>query len=821
MRGCQYDAPFPKFLEYRMRSEGRAWTVDRVLGLAAIVFLATRLPFLLADSVGIYNAHDEGLTNSDARSLVLHGTIFYDTYNPSLLMPFFTLVKAPFFWLFGVNPIGLRLPSTLCGLAAMLLLALPLRRRGESVALKLLLIQMTASYFWFSHSIAGIREPVLALASALSAYWLERAFHSRKTSDYAAAFLLCAAVPLVKTSGVYMPAAFAVAIAWKLATRRGEVPSRGLAAGLLAAGLLWAAVLLLWWLPHRQGVWEYYDLEVASRANPDALGSFGRLMAMLFVVAPGLTALAGLAAFRLADQAIADRRSVDDWDVILLAWAGCSLATLVFPIQGYWRWLMWPYPALAALAAREWARWSSCGLGDSLRPKATAARLAAVFAALAVVTQAPFYVRHARALDFSLLRLTRETEAMVGDAVVSGSIFEDMSAFSSKLNFVSGLTGQRLRNCEDVRNAYPAPAMTPAFLADYAGPASRPEAEVLRDFYAGCPQWKKQYRPLGRVPRSWPEGGADMWFVRERPRPFTAGVNYPWNNYGWDFGETAWGHRGVSEPAARAAVEKDFAYLASKGVTLARWFVFADGRASPEFDAKGLPIGLDEHFFADFDVALEIARRHGIRLMPVLFDFHLFDPPKRVKGVQLGGRGGIVTDPKATAALIERALLPLFRRYGQDPTIYAWDIFNEPELRIKGVKGPGPRVVDRKQVLAFVKRVAAVIHAETRQPATVGAWKRSLVAQWKGAGLDLYQFHHYEDRQREPYDRPYAALKLDKPCLVGEFPTKKGERTLEWYLDAAKRNGYSGALAWSYKAQDDFSDFPTVADRFAAWARSQ
>ncbi|MBI5200962.1 MAG: glycosyltransferase family 39 protein, partial [Elusimicrobia bacterium] len=257
-----------------MRSEGRDPAL-RWLLLAAVVFLAMRLPVLMADSVGVYNAHDEGLTNSDARSLVLHGTIFYDTYNPSLLMPLFTLAKAPFFKVLGVNPIGLRLPSVLALLAAMLLLALPLKRKGEELALKLFLIQLTASYFWFSHSIAGIREPILAVFCAAAAWWLERALHTRNTSDWAGAFLVCAATPLVKTSGVFMPAAFALVIAWKWIADRRSVPDRGLSAGILAACLLWVFVLLFWWLPHRAEVWEYYDLEVASRANPDVLGSFG------------------------------------------------------------------------------------------------------------------------------------------------------------------------------------------------------------------------------------------------------------------------------------------------------------------------------------------------------------------------------------------------------------------------------------------------------------------------------------------------------------------------------------------------------------------
>ncbi len=85
---------------------------------------------------------------------------------------------------------------------------------------------------------------------------------------------------------------------------------------------------------------------------------------------------------------------------------------------------------------------------------------------------------------------------------------------------------------------------------------------------------------------------------------FLAGVNYPWSNYGWDFGDNAWGHKGVSEPSSRAAVEADFAFLKSKGVKVARWFVFCDGRASPEFGADGAVTGFDPHFFADLDAAL-------------------------------------------------------------------------------------------------------------------------------------------------------------------------------------------------------------------------
>ena len=71
------------------------------------------------------------------------------------------------------------------------------------------------------------------------------------------------------------------------------------------------------------------------------------------------------------------------------------------------------------------------------------------------------------------------------------------------------------------------------------------------------------------------------------------GCNYPWSTdgtivyYGLDFGANVWGsHLGVS--TRRAAIERDFLQMADLGFTVARWFVFADGRAGIVFDESGL-----------------------------------------------------------------------------------------------------------------------------------------------------------------------------------------------------------------------------------------
>ncbi|HBL16571.1 MAG TPA: hypothetical protein DD417_07400 [Elusimicrobia bacterium] len=304
---------------------------------------------------------------------------------------------------------------------------------------------------------------------------------------------------------------------------------------------------------------------------------------------------------------------------------------------------------------------------------------------------------------------------------------------------------------------------------------------------------------------------------------FRVGVNYPWHHYGWDFGETAWGHQGVSAPESRAAIAADLAFLKSKGVASIRWFLLGDGRAAPEFDAQGRVTGFDAKFYADVDAALELAQQNGISVIFVLLDFHLFDPRSDVNGVQLGGRASLVNDPKLAETFFANALRPLLQRYGKHPAILAWDVINEPELRMKG-GGWNPftaRTLKFDAMRDFVARTAAMVHAETSQYVTLGSYKRSNLEFWKGMGFDFYQYHYYEYMELwDPLDVRYDSLGLDKPCILGEFGTKGGRRGIESYLDTMLRNGFAGAYAWSLRAEDDKSDFRSVADRAAAWIKS-
>jgi hypothetical protein len=326
----------------------------------------------------------------------------------------------------------------------------------------------------------------------------------------------------------------------------------------------------------------------------------------------------------------------------------------------------------------------------------------------------------------------------------------------------------------------------------------------------GCSQNAPQPTRTRRFP-AWESGDS-----------FLLGVNYPWLNYGHDFGTTAWGHDGVSAEASKKQIDEDFARLKKHGARAVRWFVFGDGRASPEFSPDGYVTGFDQHFYADLEAALAIAQKHDVYLILVLLDFHLADEAKQVNGVQTGGRSEMITDAKKRQSFLDKALKPLLERCGEHPNIFAWEVINEPEGAMD-VPGGGwvQRPIGTAEMQAFVRDVAKSVHTHSFHYVTLGSASRRWLNQWKDVGLDFYQYHYYEKMEGEyPLDYPCADLRLDKPCIIGEFPTKGSQRTMTQYLDTIHQNGYAGALAWSLRAEDEVSEFEAVSADFTAWAEA-
>lgn len=284
----------------------------------------------------------------------------------------------------------------------------------------------------------------------------------------------------------------------------------------------------------------------------------------------------------------------------------------------------------------------------------------------------------------------------------------------------------------------------------------------------------------------------------DSPPPFLTGANLPWVHYGIDFGANAWRPSGgVAQAEECAQLQATFANLAAAGVQYVRWFLFCDGRAGIAFSAGGRPLGLDDFVFRDVDAALDIASRHGIRIMFVLLDFLWCDPAGATRGVQMGGRSDVLTDATGRDALLDRVLRPLLERYAEEPAVLAWDVINEPEW----IKTVAPT-----ELHAWLGDTVALIHSATSHPATIGSAGVRWRDRYTNLNLDFYQVHWYDSLKRQPpLDTPVEELGFDRPVLLGEFPTRGSKRTPEEIVDAARAAGYSGAFYWSVLAKDECS----------------
>jgi hypothetical protein len=303
---------------------------------------------------------------------------------------------------------------------------------------------------------------------------------------------------------------------------------------------------------------------------------------------------------------------------------------------------------------------------------------------------------------------------------------------------------------------------------------------------------------------------------------FVVGANLPWLRYGGDFGANAWSPRGGLASRGRdAALDERLHLLRARGVEVLRWFVLCDGRAGLRVGSDGMPAGLDDFVLRDFESALEYVGRAGLRILPVLLDFHWCHPARVVNGVQIGGRRAMLARPDWRAALVDRVIAPLAGRFGHDPRIYAWDVINEPEWVTFDLGTWRPWSTLRISALrAYITLAADRLHALGRHPVTVGSASARYLPAVQGLGLDFYQPHWYDRfERRHPIATPVASLACDAPVMLGEFPTSGSEKSPAALIATAHAAGYSGAMFWSVMAEDDATDFENAQSGLDEWTR--
>jgi mannan endo-1,4-beta-mannosidase len=293
--------------------------------------------------------------------------------------------------------------------------------------------------------------------------------------------------------------------------------------------------------------------------------------------------------------------------------------------------------------------------------------------------------------------------------------------------------------------------------------------------------------------------------------PFSVGANLPWITYGGDFGANAWRPQGGL--AAQGVSLDAFASLTDirgLGVETIRWFMFCDGRAGIRFDDDGSPLGLDQHVLQDLGAALQLASASDVRIVFTLFDFLFCAPRAHVAGVDTGGHAAVLGDPRKREALLGHVVTPVLEALANHPAIHAWDIINEPEWAAAGV--------GQSSMADFIRQASALVHSIASQPVTVGLASARGLDLVRGAGLDFYQVHWYEKHEPEaPLRRDVREMNLDRPVVLGEFPTRGSRFTTDEILRTSSQAGYSGAWFWSINGEDAASDVDAAIEGLRQW----
>lgn len=304
-------------------------------------------------------------------------------------------------------------------------------------------------------------------------------------------------------------------------------------------------------------------------------------------------------------------------------------------------------------------------------------------------------------------------------------------------------------------------------------------------------------------------------------------MNYPWLNYGADFGASPWGYSGVALEQTRGSVAADFTRISSAGASVVRWFLLCDGRSGIRYE-NGIPVGPDDFLFADVAAALDLARESQLRICFSLLDFLWLQAPDEKQ------RSGDhhATFPSRNAlqfaggreALLQRVLIPLFRKFRSHPALLAWEVVNEPEWAIPEFQRSPRAALPFAVARTFFAEITQAIHEESGGvPATLGSARLQWLRAWSEIGLDMFQAHYYprlEGDQTLSLAQQLAGLEnLPQPLWLGELPANDSASpaySLQAALTVCRQAGLAGAGVWRWRPPD-----PGDSDVAFGWAQPE
>ncbi len=310
--------------------------------------------------------------------------------------------------------------------------------------------------------------------------------------------------------------------------------------------------------------------------------------------------------------------------------------------------------------------------------------------------------------------------------------------------------------------------------------------------------------------------GKHIWFN---------GINTPWENFndlGGSFNYEWW--------------NSEFQKYADNHINLARVWIHCEGKNSPETDSNGYVAGASDLFWKQMDQLVRISKEKKVYLLPSLWSFDMVND----KNATFGKYRKLLNDTNNIKSYIDNFLIPLIKRYNNEPYILAWEICNEPEWMMEhDADGKFPRTV----IQLFHAMCAAAIHKNCKKPVTTGSasvkWNSTIfnylrenagncwsdsalkaVYKDKNAYLDFYQVHWYAWQAQHlssPYIQTTRYYKIDdKPVIIGESVGADVCdpyfcQTLVQMYENAWLNGYSGVCAWKTLQNDGQGTFENIS----------
>lgn len=288
---------------------------------------------------------------------------------------------------------------------------------------------------------------------------------------------------------------------------------------------------------------------------------------------------------------------------------------------------------------------------------------------------------------------------------------------------------------------------------------------------------------------------------------FFQGINYPWNNYGWDFGKNPYNanYERMGWSAHTEKIRNEFFLIKARGSQAVRLFVFCDMRTGIKRNSDGM-LHIDEYVLDDLETILCAAKEAELKLILVLFDYLIANTPISEYSSQNQGRPELVFF-ETRYMFLENVIVPFLRELEQlnqkyQRPILALELMNEPE-NAPILMFPGYF----KSLKNWLTDLRVIARHETSLPITLGA--RSLLDMqiwWNGLGLDILQFHFYPeldyDIQPNPLEVKREKISSPRPILCGELGL---DHNYTETLQCLQENGYAGALTWSWQARDGFN----------------